>query len=176
MDFLSLAKMRCSVRSYTDKPVEDEKIAAILEAGRVAPTGKNNQPHRLLVVKSKEGLEKLAKSTLTANAYTATAAIVVCAEHDAAWVRSIDGHNIYEIDATIVTTHMILEATEQGLGSLWVCRFDPEILKTEFNIPDAFVPVNILFLGYAEPSAIKSDERFDEMRKPLCETVWYESF
>ena len=60
-DFLSLAKARCAVRSYLPRPIEAEKLERILEAGRVSPTAKNNQPYRFLVVQSPEGLAKLAR-------------------------------------------------------------------------------------------------------------------
>ena len=63
MSFLELAKKRYSVRSYKEAPVEREKLDQILGAGRVAPTGANKQPQRLIVVQSKEGLEKVGKAT-----------------------------------------------------------------------------------------------------------------
>ena len=120
MNFMELAKKRCSVRAYEDKPVAPEHLQAVLEAGRLAPTGKNHQPQRLLVVQSPEGLEKMAKAMHNTNAYTARAVIMVCSDTSDCWVRSFDGHCIHEIDASIVTTYMMLAATEQGLGSLWV--------------------------------------------------------
>lgn len=133
MNFMELAKKRCSVRAYEDKPVAPEHLQAVLEAGRLAPTGKNHQPQRLLVVQSPEGLEKMAKAMHNTNAYTAKAVIMVCSDTSDCWVRSFDGHCIHEIDASIVTTYMMLAATEQGLGSLWVERFDPAILREEFS-------------------------------------------
>ena len=62
MHFTELAKKRCSVRSYADKPLDPQQLQAILEAGRLAPTGKNHQPQRLLVVQSPEGLAKMANA------------------------------------------------------------------------------------------------------------------
>lgn len=176
MNFTGLAKKRCSIRSYQDKAIEPEKLQAILEAGRLAPTGKNHQPQRLLVVQSAEGLEKVAKAMHNANAYTAKTVIIACADVDDCWIRSFDEHRIEEIDLSIVTTYMMMEATEQGLGSLWVERFDPEIVREEFHLPENYVPVSMLCLGYANPEAVKSPERYDTERKPLTETVFYESF
>lgn len=176
MNFTGLAKKRCSIRSYQDKAIEPEKLQAILEAGRLAPTGKNHQPQRLLVVQSAEGLEKIAKAMHNANAYTAKTVIIACADVDDCWIRSFDGHRIEEIDLSIVTTYMMMEATEQGLGSLWVERFDPEIVREEFHLPENYVPVSMLCLGYANQEAVKSPERYDTERKPLTETVFYESF
>ncbi len=176
MDFTTIAKKRCSIRSYQDKAIEPEKLEAILEAGRLAPTGVNLQEQRILVVQSEAGIQKMAEAVVKPEAYTAKAFLVVCAEKDAAWVRKFDGHNIYEIDASIVTTYMMLKATELGLGSLWVCRFKEDVLREAFQIPEAYVPVNILCLGYANEEAIKPTDRYDTDRKPLSETVWYEHF
>jgi nitroreductase len=172
MNFLELAKSRYSVRNYTEQKVEDEKLAWILEAGRVAPTAANQQPQRLLVIRSKEGLQKLAKA---ARLHNPPLAIVVCADHNAAWVRSKDRKSSTDIDASIVTDHMMLQATELGLGSLWICAFDPKIVREEFNIPEHLEPINILVIGYGRGD-VKSPDRHAAERKPLEETVHYESF
>lgn len=176
MEFTELIQKRCSVRSYTDAPIAPEKLEAILEAGRLAPTGKNHQPQRILVVQSPEGLEKMAKAMHNANAYTAKAVLMICADTTDCWVRSFDSHCIHEIDSAIVTTYMMLAATEQGLGSLWVERFDREILRQEFQIPEQYSPDALLCLGEAVPEAIKSPDRYNTERKPLTETVWYEDY
>ena len=154
-------------RNFVDGALE-KGVAAYQKAYELDP--KNAE------AKVKTGLEKIAKATLTKNAYSAKAAIIVYADVNDCWIRSFDSHCIYEIDASIVTTYMMMEATEQGLGSLWVARFDPKILKEEFHAPESYIPVAILCLGYAEPQAVKSSERYKTERKPLSETVWYESF
>jgi len=171
MSFLELAKKRYSCRAYSDKKVEKEKLDLILEAGRVAPTARNLQPQRIIIIQEKEGFEKLAKA---ANVYKAPLALVVCTDTSAVWTRPNDQYKTTEVDASIVTDHMLLEATDLGLNSVWICRFDVEIIKTEFNLPDNLVPVNILAIGYGtvEP---QSPDRFESARKPLSETVYYES-
>jgi nitroreductase len=172
MDLLELARMRYSARKYEETKVEDQKILKILEAGRVAPTAHNNQPQRLVVVKEQEGLKKLKKS---GNVYGAPLAIVVCSDRDVSWKRPYDGKSTADIDASIVTAQMMLEATSLGLGTIWVCFFDPIILRQEFNIPDNYEPVNILGVGYASGPS-KSIDRFDKERNPLEDTVFYETF
>lgn len=172
MDFLELAKKRYSVRKYKDTPVEEEKLAIILESARVAPTGKNAQPVKLIVVREKENLDKLAKA---ANFYSAPVVIIVCCDTTKSWVRSFDGKNISDIDASILTTHMMLQATELGLGSLWMCRFEKEIIKQEFGIPENVDVVNLLAVGYADDEP-KSPDRHDKMREPIGELVSYENF
>jgi nitroreductase len=174
MNFLELAKKRYSVRGYLPKPVEPEKLAYILEAGRVAPTGVNAQPQRILIVQTPEGMEKLAHATGIPQLYHAPMALIVCVDTTCAWVRKYDDHSIAEIDATIVTDHMMLAATEQGLGTLWMCRFRPEVLREEFQIPAEQVPVNVLLVGYADPDCpVKSPDRHDteQLRKPLSSTT-----
>lgn len=167
MEFLQLAKKRYSVRKYESRKVEEEKLLKILEAGRVAPTGANKQPQRFIIVKEEEGLKKLKKG---ANVYGAPLAIIVCADHSASWKRPYDGKDIADIDASIVTDHMMLQAEELGLGSVWICYFDPEAIRKEFKIPEGIEPVNILAIGYDAGEAASPD-RHDKLRKPLGELI-----
>lgn len=170
MDFLTLAKKRYSVRAYTDQKVEKEKLDAILEAAHVAPTGGNCQPQHLIVVQSDEGLGKIGKA---ANIYGAPLAIIVCVDTGISWTRPFDGKQLTDIDASIVTDHMMMEATDLGLGSVWVCYFKPDVLKAEFQLPANLEPVNILVLGYADTNreAALSADRHSAMRKPLSATI-----
>jgi nitroreductase len=172
MNFFELVTTRYSVRNYTTQKVEDEKLAHILAAGRVAPTAANRQPQRVVVVQSEAGLEKLAKA---ARIFGAPLALVVCANHDEAWVRGYDRKSAADIDASIVTDHMMLQATELGLGTLWICAFDPKIVRQEFNLPDHIEPINILAVGYG-CGEVKSPDRHATDRKPLDDTMHYESF
>lgn len=171
MDFLDLAKKRYAVRAYQPRKVEPEKLDRILEAAHVAPTAANLQPVRLLVVQEAAGLAKLAKA---ANLHGAPLAIVVCADHDKAWVRSYDNKQTCDIDASILTDHMMLEATQLGLGSLWICHFQPDVLAREFRLPAQWEPVNLLAVGYAD-GAPQSPARHSQTRKPLSELVHYET-
>lgn len=172
MDFLDLAKKRFTVRSYGKTKVEPEKLSLILEAGRIAPTAANLQPQRVLVVQTEEGLAKLNKA---ANTYNAPLALIVCADHNTAWKRPMDGKRTMDIDASIVTDHMMLEAEELGLSSVWICYFKPEVISQEFNIPEHIEPVNILAIGY-NSGLVASPDRHGQTRKPLEETVFFESF
>lgn len=170
MDFITIAKQRMSVRSYTDKKVESEKLEKILEAAHVAPTAANLQPVHLIAVQSEEGLAKIGKA---ANIYGAPLAIIVCADHNKAWVRPFDKKQTGDIDASILTDHMMLQATELGLGSVWVCYFKPDVLSREFNLPANLEPVNILVIGYSDEEAADTN-RFDTQRNPMSQLVSYE--
>jgi len=172
MEFLELAKKRCSTRKYSSEKVEPEKLDKILEAARIAPTGKNNQAFKLLVIQSEEGLTKLKDA---ANFYNAPLAILICADIENTWHRSFDGKIISDIDTSIVSTHMVLEATDLGLASLWICRFKADVVKEAFNIPDGYEPVNLTVFGYAD-EPLKSPERHSVDRKSVSDLVVNESF
>ena len=170
MNFLEIAKSRCSVRSYSDKKVEQEKLDKILYAAHVAPTAANLQPVRLIVVQSDEGLNRIGKA---ANIYGAPLAIIVCSERNTAWTRPFDKKQTVDIDASILTDHMMLAATELGLGSVWICYFKPDIISREFDLPDNLEPINILAVGYSNEQSA-DPERHATQRIPLSDLVYYE--
>lgn len=170
MSFLEIAKSRHSVRNYMDKKVEQEKLDKILSAAHVAPTAANLQPVRLIVVQEAEGLSKIEKA---ANIYHAPLAIIVCADHTKAWTRPFDKKKTTDIDASILTDHMMMEATELGLGSVWVCYFKPDIIKNEFCLPENLEPINILAVGYSNEEAA-DPERHSQTRISVEQLVSYE--
>lgn len=172
MDFIDLAKKRCSVRSYTDRKVEPEKMEKILEAAHVAPTAANLQPIHLIAVQGQEGLSKIGRA---ANIYGAPLAIIVCADHQKAWIRPFDKKQTSDIDASILTDHMMLQATELGLGTVWICYFKPDVLRAEFNLPADLEPINILAVGYSD-SGTGDPNRFDTQRIPVDQLVSYETY
>ncbi len=168
MNFVDIAKQRFSVRSYINKEIPQEKLDLILEAAHVAPTAANQQPVKLPVVKSARSKEKLSKA---ANIYNAPIAIIVCSDSTQAWTRPFDGKKTTDIDASIITDHMMLAATEQGLGSVWICYFKPDVVKKEFDFPENLEPINILAIGYTDETT--SVNRHDFQRTPIDELVSY---
>lgn len=170
MELLEIAEKRYSVRKFDSKPVEKEKLQSILEFGRIAPTAKNEQPQKLLVLQQEEGLAKLNKS---AKVYGAPLAIVTCADVQQSWKRPFDNMDSKDIDVSIVTTYMMLEATRLGLGTIWVCYFNPDVLREEFQLPEHIVPISVLGIGYAAADAAPSDRHHS--RKPLTDTVSFET-
>ena len=159
--FLQLAKERFSVRYYANTPVEQEKIDAILEAARIAPTAKNLQPFHIYVLQSKEALAKI--NGLTRCAYGAPVVFIVCYDKSKAWVSPFDSSdNSGVMDASIVGTHMMLEAFEQGLGSCWVKFFDAKQVAAAFDIPDNLTPSFLLDVGYPEKRTAPSKMHFEK--------------
>ena len=130
------------------------------------------QPQRLVVVQSKEGMERLARCTRDFGAPTA---VIVCADTSEAWTRKYDGKNISDIDASIVTDHMMLAAASLNLDTPWICMFKPEAVREEFALPANVEPVNILLIGYGDGPAADPN-RHDTLRKPLSATVFHERF
>ncbi len=169
MDFSEMIRYRRSVRKYAPTPVEPGKLQKLLEAARVAPTAANRQPVRLILVQGEEERAELGKS---ANIYGAPLAVIVCADREHAWKRPYDGKITTDIDASIVTDHMMLQATELGLGSVWICYFDPEQLQKSFRIPENLEPVNILAVGYPADGERPGDpNRFDKDRVSLEDLI-----
>ena len=131
-DFLSLARERYSCRSFSLQPLEKEKLELIIEAGRLAPSAKNKQPLRFIIINEREALEKVKKATSCT--YNSQCIIAICYQKEECWSRPFDRKLSGDIDASIACTSMMLEATELGIGSVWVMWFDNEKLKEEFTI------------------------------------------
>ncbi|MCL2163946.1 MAG: nitroreductase family protein [Oscillospiraceae bacterium] len=153
--FLDLAKKRYSVRSYKETPVEPEKLKQVLEAGRIAPTACNNQPQRIKVITDPTELEMMDECTPCR--FGAPAALLICYDKTVCWERRFDGAHSGEIDASIITTHLMLAAQEAGLGVCWVMYFDPVKTVELFALPDNIVPVAFLPIGYPAEGAAPAE-------------------
>lgn len=172
MTFLELAEKRYSVRQFSNKPVEKEKIDLILEAARLAPTATNGQCQRILVIENPEAVDKLKNCTPCH--YNAPVIFLICYDEQKEWTRELDGVKSGVVDASIAATHMMLEAADIGLGSTWVMVFNADALKNAFNIPKGIVPVALLPVGYPAPDSKPAPMHFS--RKPVNETVKFNQF
>ncbi len=173
MEFMTLAKNRYSVRKFKDLPVEDEKIQLILQAGHVAPTAGNKQPQRILVINSAEALNKLTECT--GSHFNAPLALLVCFDKTVCWQRiRFDNKDSGDIDASIVTTHMMLQAADIGIGSTWVMHFDPQKVRDMYHIPDNYEPTALLVLGYAAADATPSERHSQFVN--MDDIVFYNDF
>ncbi|MCR4925611.1 MAG: nitroreductase family protein [Clostridiales bacterium] len=172
MNFTELAKKRCSVRSYTGEKLKKEELEQILEAGRLAPTAKNLQPQRILVIESDENLEKMKE--ITNRAEKAGAILLVCADKKNLFVNPFDNRDTAETDTSIVATHIILKAAELGIGSCWVCMFDREKARKAFSVPDDFSVECIISLGYPADDFQPTENH--TKYKDMNELVYFEKF
>lgn len=167
MDFLELATKRYSARTFKELPIPQVIIDKILLAGNVAPTAHNYQPQQIIVVHSQEGLKTLKKCTECH--YNAPLAFIICYDKEKCWKRSYDNKSSGDIDASIVATHMMMEATELGIGTTWIMYFIPEAVKIEFNLSENIEPAAILIMGYTD--AMPSQEHLK--RRNLEDYVSY---
>jgi len=170
MEFLELAKERYSVRNFSDKAIEQEKLDKIILAGRVAPTAKNNQPQKVFVVKSPENIEKL--NGICRCIYGARVVIVVAYDTERDWMSTTEaGRRSGETDCAIICTHMMLEAADLGIGSCWVGLFNNDEVKAALSLPENIRVCALLPIGYAAEDATPSERH--TLYREEADTVEY---
>jgi nitroreductase len=161
MEFQDLIEKRYSVRSYKSKAVEDEKLEKVLNAARLAPTAVNKQPFRLIVIKTEGKTEELKRIYHADWFSQAPLVICACTVRSESWTRS-DGRNYVDVDTAIAMDHLILAATDLGLGTCWIAAFDAEAAKKILKIPENVEPLLFTPLGYpADEPGTKSREELD---------------
>jgi nitroreductase len=167
MDFNVLINKRYSARAYRPDPVEDEKLDKVLNSARMAPTAANRQPFQVIVIHTKG--KEIDLLDIYPRKWFAEAPILlcVCGINDIAWTRN-DNKKFTDVDAAIVMDHMILAATELGLGTCYVAAFNIENARKTLCIPDEIEPILFTPLGYA------NDSPKEKERKSLNDLVRYE--
>ena len=164
MNFLELARNRYSCRSYLSKSVEEEKLDYIMECVRLAPSAVNKQPWRFRLVTSDSDKQKLCQCYNREWFSTAPVYVIASILHDEEWVRA-DGKHHGNIDIAIAVEHLCLAATEQGLGTCWVCNFDAALCKRLFALTDNEEAAVLIPIGYP------ADTLKEKTRKPMKEIV-----
>ncbi len=172
MDFDKIVSERYSVRKFKNEHLPQEIIDKILAAGHKAPTGCNFQPQRILVLNTDESSERL--KTCTKCHFNAPAAMLVCHNKDESWKRVYDGALSSPVDAAIVTSFMMLEAQNLGVGTCWVMHFNPIAMRETFNIPESIEPVALLVMGYPADDSQPIDMHYKY--RNIDEVVFYDSF
>lgn len=167
MSFLELAKSRYSVRRFSDKPIEKEKLDAVLEAAQIAPTGHNYQPQKIYIIRSEEALAKL--QTVTKCTYGAKTVLLVAYDEEQEWKNNLEPTSTGVVDASIVATHIMLEAHEQGLGTCWVAWFAPNKTAEILDLPKNIKPVLLMPIGY--PAEDSKPSPMHDQNKELSEFV-----
>ena len=174
MDFLELARKRYSVRKFSEKKVDVELVSRILAAANLAPTAHNLQPQKIYVLVSDDAIGRVRE--VTPMTYGAPLVFMVCYDKKISWKNEDDGcyecYDSGETDAAITATHMMMEAADLGLGSLWARAFDSRKLIDSFGLPENIVPVCLLSVGYpaegARPSRLhKTKKGIEEITEVL---------
>jgi nitroreductase len=172
---------RRSIRKYTTKPVEDEKITQLIESARLAPSGHNTQPWHFIVVKSKSSRESLAEKSRNQKWMLSAPVFIVCVADIRSRIKDdmeilLNENSPQQAlklvirDTSIATEHIVLEAEILGLSTCWVGDFSQEEIRQVLNIPADKYIVSILTLGYADESPEARP------RKKLEDIVHYEKW
>lgn len=168
---MELIETRRSIRSYKDQEIEEDKLNYVLQAFRKAPSAKNLQPWKLVVIKNKKILKDIA---IACNNQTfmeeAPVIIAACAKEEEAYGTMGGYMNSYPIDIAIALEHLILAATEKGLGTCWIGAFKEQLVKDILGVPENVRVVALTPLGYpAREASIRG-------RKPLTEIISYDKY
>ncbi len=169
MQFKEVIRNRYSCKKFSDRPVEKEKLEAILDAGRLAPTAKNLQEQHVYVAQSQEALARIDE--VTPCRYGAPTVLVVAFDKNNVFTYPGGKRDSGVEDATIVATHMILAAADEGVDSCWINFLDPEKLAQALALPENEEVLMVLDLGYAAEGAGPLPNHTS--RKELGETVSY---
>ena len=169
MEFKEVIKNRYSCKKYADRQVESDKLTAILNAGRLAPTAKNLQEQHVYVIQAPDMLAKI--DTITPCRYGAPTVLVVAFDSKNVFTYPGGKRDSGVEDATIVATHMILAATDEGVDSCWINFLDPEKLAETLGLPEDEEVLMVMDLGYAVEGTGPLPNHSN--RKRLDETVTY---
>ncbi|MBQ8073566.1 MAG: nitroreductase family protein [Clostridia bacterium] len=167
MEFKEVVKSRYSCKKYSDRQVEAEKLNVILEAGRLAPTAKNLQEQHVYVLQSAEALAKI--DAVTPCRYGAPTVLVVAFDKNNVFTYPGGKRDSGVEDASIVATHMILAAADEGVDSCWINFLDPDKLAEALGLPENEEVLMVMDLGYAAEGAGPLANH--SSRKPLSDTV-----
>jgi nitroreductase len=161
---------RRSIREYSQKTIEPEKLARILEAARLAPTARNQQDWKLILVKNSAIKEKLVDLAAPHQQFLKGAQIIIaaCALNPTYIMRC--SHPAYLIDLAIVLEHVALQAVREGLGTCWIGSFDEEKAKTVLGIPQDVRIVELMSMGY--PGQLPTAEN----RKSIQDLIRWDSW
>lgn len=168
MSFLDLVNKRYSVRSYEEREIEKEKMDYVMECVRLAPSAVNFQPWKFYIVTDREKLDAIKSTYKREWIQSAQCIIVACANHDESWHRRSDNKDHADIDLAIAVEHLCLAATEQGLGTCWVCNFDAFLCRQLMALPENMAPIALIPVGYTSDTEVP-----EKKRKERCDICTY---
>ena len=158
MEFYDVIRLRRSIRSYRPVPVPEDALERIAEAVNMAPTACNRQPFRIIVVKDPEKRAAICRVYKAAWLSEAPAIAVIVGNASAAWKR-LEGDSIVDVDCAIAMEHLVLAATEEGLGTCWICAFDRAAADAALNLPKEEHSVAMTPVGYAKNTDLPPQSR-----------------
>jgi nitroreductase len=161
-------RKRYSCRKYQDKPIEREKLDSILESARLAPSAKNLQDWRFVVVTEKQIRQKVADCTNRPDVFSQAGVIIAACSISNEVMRC--GQAVAQIDVSIALEHIALQATELGLGTCWIGSFDTGKVRAILRIPDDIQIIELMAVGYAD------DSWKEPNREPIEKIVCYEKW
>lgn len=171
-DFLNLVKKRKSVRAYKKEKLEEEKLLQILEAGRLAPSAKNLQEWKFIILKDEKLIKELVPICKNQTFVGEASAVIVGCSDKTDYVMTC-GQSAYSIDLAIAIDHMSLMAADLGIGSCWIGAFYEDKLKSLLNIPNEVKVVSLLTLGYPlEDLKIENGKNRNDISSFICENKW----
>ncbi len=171
MSVLDIIRDRRSIRKYKETPIPTDVLNRVLEAGRMAPSGKNLQPWKFIVVKDPETEQKLAEASVRQYFMAkAPVILVACGFPDNCYAKMGRYMKSWPVDVAIAVEHMMLQAWEEGLGTCWIGAFEEEAVKMILGVPEEVKVLALTPLGYPD------EDPPHKRRKPLEEIVSYEKF
>ena len=169
MDLYEAIEKRFSVRSYQDKPIEDDKLRRVLDAGRIAPSARNRQQWKFIVVRDPAQRAKVAEAA--EQPFVGEAPVVIAVVGMAPDEKMFCDIPTDPVDCAIAIDHMTLAAVAEGLGTCWIGHFRQDKCREVLSVPDGMKIVELLPLGY--PAV---EQKTDKPRKALEEVVCYDRF
>ena len=179
--YIEQVKTRRSIRNYSNRPIEDDKIIQLLESARLAPSGDNTQPWHFIIVKSEHTRQKLAEVSHHQRWMFSAPAFIVCIADIRSRIKDNVEISLNEAspqeevkqiirDTSIAIEHIVLEAENLGLGTCWVAWFTQEKIRPILNIPSDKYVVSIITLGYA--NEIPKARPRKELEKIIHYEIW----
>ena len=168
MTVLDAIRRRYSCRAYQDKSIEQDKLDCILEAARLAPSAKNTQDWRFVVVMDRDTKSRVAGTTNRPEVFEKAGAIIAACSNSDYVMRC--GQAIAPIDVAIALEHISLQAADLGLGTCWIGSFDADKVRQILVIPDDIIIVELMALGY--PTGSKPEPKREPIEKIVCYDTW----
>lgn len=165
-----IIQRRRSVRKFKDQSIDKEVIGEIIESARLAPSAVNFQPWKFYICRSEEAKKIMRQSYPREWFNSAPLYILACGDHQQSWKRPCDGKDHLDIDIAIAVEHMVLKITELGLGTCWVCNFNPQTVKEGLQLSENVEPIVLLPVGY--PENVDPDPRNKKRKSPEEITKW----